>query len=333
MIPVFLASDEKFAKYMAVTIESIITATQENIEFYVLDGGITSTSKSRIIQILANTNHKLEFLNVDKSHFDNFPIKRHFSLNTYFRYLIPNIKPELNKVLYIDTDMMVVGDIKEIFDTDISEYGIGAVPYIDEYYNKGMYNDYKKNLFIPETHLYFNAGMLLINCEYWRKYNIVDLLFAKTNELKDKLDAPDQDILNIVFANSYKRLDDKYNIVVDMTCTYTDIHEYVSKLSGCYILHYTGGQKMRPWMNKNVPYESVFWALASNTPFYEDLKFDLIGNQLSSIKANLPKNSNKTKTYKVMLFGFIPILKLVKKPKKTYLKIFNFINLISIKEK
>lgn len=109
MIPIFLASDEKFVKYMAVTIESIVSGTEEAVEFYVLDGGITKSSKQRITNMLDHSKHKIEFLNIDMKYFKNFPVKRHFSINTYFRYLIPVLKPEFKKVLYVDTDMIVNG--------------------------------------------------------------------------------------------------------------------------------------------------------------------------------------------------------------------------------
>ncbi len=335
MIPVFLASDEKFAKYMAVTIESIVSGTEEAIEFYVLDGGITKSSKKRITQMLENSLHKIEFLNIDMKYFKNFPVKRHFSINAYFRYLIPVLKPEFKKVLYVDTDMIVNGNIKEIYDIEMQNYGISAVPYLDEFYNKGMYLDYKKDFDIPQEHLYFNSGLLLINCDYWRKNKIVDLLFKKTDELKEKLQAPDQDILNILFINNYKKLDDKYNIVVDLTCDYIDIFQYISQIKGCFVLHYTGGRKMRPWMNKNVPFDHLFWSYAINTPFYSDLNFELIENMIFQQNTLLSTNKleQKDSVYKILLFGFIPLLKLIKKNKKIYIKLFNCIPLLSIKEK
>jgi len=115
MIPVFLISDENYAKYTAVTIKSVLSGTKEKIDFYLLDGGISSESKKIISEIVDTAGSSIEFIPMELSLFKNFPDVAHFSLNMYFRYLIPELKPNLNKALYIDTDMIIGGDILQHF--------------------------------------------------------------------------------------------------------------------------------------------------------------------------------------------------------------------------
>ena len=332
MLPIFLSSDENYAKYMMVTIQSIIANTKEKISFYVLDGGITETNKIRLQKLVSEASHKIEFIEMDISLFKNLPDVLHFSLNAYFRYLIPILKPEINKALYVDTDMVIEGDVKEIFDIDLEGKGIGAVAYMDEDMNKKVYADYKEKLNLPQTHRYFNAGLLLIDCDYWRNNQLTEKLFQKTNELKNKLKMPDQDILNLVFKEDYKELPAQYNLVVDLTADYKNFNSYLSSLKGCFVLHYTGGRGIRPWMKSSVPGEKYFWKYAKQTSCYGDLKQELFENQLALLSHKIEHAFPKKKELVIKLCDCIPLFKIVSKNHKKRIYLFN-IPLFLVKEK
>ena len=286
-IPIFLASDENYAKYMAVTMTSIFTNTEEFIEFYILDGGITDETKKKFDELKSiKQNFSIEFINVDMSLFEKFPNLGHFSLNTYLRYLIPNLKPELDKVLYLDVDLVVKGDIKEFYSTDLEGYPIGAIPYLIE--GNIEFAEWcemlKHRIGMNQDSVYFNAGVLMIDCEYFRKHNMQKYLFDKTQEMASLLLCPDQDILNVTFENNYKTLPANYNLVIDMT----DSNIFDKYKNGFYILHYTGGKGYRPWLNSECPFADDFWISAKKTPFYnemlEDLKhYDIAKNRKNKV--------------------------------------------------
>ncbi len=328
MIPVFLISDENYVKYAAVTIKSVLSGTKEKINFYLLDGGISAESKKVIAEIINATGNSVEFIPMDLSLFQNFPNIAHFSINTYFRYLIPALKPDIHKALYIDTDMVIKGDISYIYNTDMENYGIAAVPYIQEDLKLKDFSKYKQQLGISKKHLYFNAGLLLIDCDYWRKHQIGETLMAKTAELHDKLNMPDQDILNIVFNNNYKVLPQQYNIVVDLTVKYRNFNDYIKSLNGCIVFHYTGGTETRPWMKAGIPCQKFFWNIAKQTPFYDDLFKELLFNSLARIER---KNNRIIK--RIKLFGVIPFLKICQNEHTTKVYIFDVILLYTSKIK
>ena len=332
MLPIFLSSDENYAKYLTVTLQSIIANTKEKISFYVLDGGINEVNKTRIQKLIAEAEHNIEFIEMDKSLFKNLPDILHFSLNAYFRYLIPILKPEIKKTLYVDTDMVIEGDVKEIFDIDLEGKGLGATAYMDEDMNKNVYADYKEKLSLPQTHRYFNSGLLLIDCDYWRNNQITEKLFQKTNELKDQLKMPDQDILNLVFKEDYKELPTQYNLVVDLTADYKNFNSYLSSLKGCFVLHYTGGRGVRPWMKSNVPGEKYFWKYAKQTFCYGDLKQELFENQLAILQQKIESAFPRKRIYTIKLFDLIPLFKIISKKNKKRIYLFN-IPLFLIKEK
>lgn len=332
MIPVFLASDESYAKYMAVTIQSILSNTDTPIHFCILDGGIYPETKEKLATLTHNTSHTMEFITVDLSLFNKFPDIRHFSLNTYFRYLIPLLKPDISKALYIDTDILVQGDISTLFHKSLNGYGIGAVAYMDELYAPKTYLNYKKNLGLKKEHHYFNAGVLLIDCDYWRKNNITDVLLQTTHTFKNKLKMPDQDVLNIVFHTAYSKLPSQYNLVVDLTARYHDFKKYTSELSGCLLFHYTGGNDIRPWMNKNTPNADLFWKHAKNTPFYHELQIDLITNQAHLILKKIDRIYPKSSVTNITLFDLIPLIKIKQKQGKIRVFLFGFLPILKIKK-
>ncbi len=327
MIPVFLISDENYIKYTAVTMQSVMSGTKEKISFYILDGGITPDSKEKIEQILTKTGNSVEFIPMDLKLFDKFPDIAHFSLNMYFRYLIPDLKPQLKKALYIDTDMVINGDIADIYNTDLGEYGLAAVPYLTEELKPSDLSEYKTALGLPAKHLYFNSGLLLIDCDYWRKHNISKTLMEKTAELHDKLNMPDQDVLNIVFNENYKVMPRQYNLIVDTTMLFFNVKEFIKSLTGCFVLHYTGGKAVRPWMHAKVPYYQKFWELAKQTPFYNDLLTDLLFNFMDRID-HINDNIKNIK-----LFGFIPFLKICSQDNIKRVYLFDFIPLFKTKTK
>jgi lipopolysaccharide biosynthesis glycosyltransferase len=111
-----------------------------------------------------------------------------------------------------------------------------------------------------------------MNLKYIRDNNLQQQFLEKTAELKNIITCPDQDVFNIIFENKYKVLPMKYNIVVDITSQILDIKQYIHQFSNsCFVIHYTGGQGLRPWLGGDILAE-YFWSVAQETPFYQMLK-------------------------------------------------------------
>lgn len=274
MIPIFLISDEKYAPYMCTTIVSILENTTRACSMFILDGGILPDTRQQIQETAQRYPHlhEIEFIKIDKERFANFPNLMHFSLNTYFRYLIPELKPELQKVLYIDSDMVITADVGKLFDTDMQGAPLAAVPYRDERPDLNHFvlaqkeKHIKKILGLPDSHLYFNAGLLMLDCEYFRQQGWVNKLFELTAEKANTIKYPDQDILNIIVCNNYHVLDDTWNAVIDIDKMYGVRHAELPN-----VLHFTGGAGTRPWMSLTCPYREEFDKYASKTPFANEL--------------------------------------------------------------
>lgn len=346
-IPIFLASNNKYAPFVATTVASVCYNTKSFCEFYVLDSGISNLNKKRIERLKEKFNNfSIEYLDIDLSKFSGFKLLDHISLDAYSRFFIPILKPKLNKVIYLDVDVSVLGDIKELYDINLEDYYLGAV---SEYCFIKQQRILAKRLDIKysDKKQFFNSGILLINSKKWRENNITQKLFKIQNKYNGVLEWGDQDVLIKQFYEDYLVLDTKFNLLTgQITYKNNDFSKKVGKMvdnaiKNPIIRHFETPGK--PWLtNKNFYDVNIdlqnfedFWFFAKMTDFYEILKFKYFNGLLESKKegkAIINSNCLSKKT-KLELFNIIPLLKIIRKNNKTYYKLFEFIPLLKVIDK
>ncbi|MCB5288406.1 MAG: glycosyltransferase [Candidatus Cloacimonetes bacterium] len=267
-IPVFLSSDDKFSPFVATTVTSICANTKAFVHFYVLDGGISEKNRAKIVSLKRTfTNFDLEFIKIDTNHiFKDFISLPAITLATYNRLLIPELKQNLKKVIYLDVDIIALGDIATLYNENMDGYSLAAVP--EDSYVTASTKKVKQSMELSEDHKYFNAGVLLLDCEKWNSHGITDNLFCIADKYKNQITWQDQDILNKEFDCNYKILDGRYNIM-------TEAVRKRPVQAGGIIRHFSTVWK--PW-NYNGVYGSAtvanfndFWQVAAKTPFFLEL--------------------------------------------------------------
>ena len=314
-IPVFLSSDNNFAPFIATTVCSIMENTQSFVDFYILDGGVSELNKQKIKEISRQfANFSIEFIRIDtQKEFYNFPTRVHFSLDMFTRYLIPQLKPHLNKVIYSDVDVIFNGDIKDLYEEKLNGFIIGAVPYTFGYLNPNSceIEEFHKRLNLSNEHKYFESGLLLIDGGLWRKNNITDKLIEKAKECKNIILTPDQDAFNLIFENKYQQLDNKYIVVPHRNKIMSTDIQAKKSVDNPFIYHYAGANK--PWNNASVQCAEYFWKYARRTPFYDELIFKLIMSSYKNRAFNvILENFRRIKfAVKVKLFPRIHTVLLV----------------------
>lgn len=273
-----LSSDDNFIQHLAVTVCSVLENRRSDyaIDIHILDGGISEENKNKIKQFIPKyENVKIDFYQVDESYFKDLP-KLNESLATYYRLLIPEILPSnIDKVVYLDCDIVVNLDIKELFDIDLGDYLLGAVE------DLAITNNYKRRLGINESSKYFNAGVLLLNLNLCRQYSISRELLSFSVKNSSKLILWDQDVLNRVLEDKVLFLNDKFNYIVDDYC--------VDSLGG-KVIHYSG--PVKPWnyyyIGDNKKY---YFHYFKKTP-WEDFVYkdrDFMGNLKKLYRKFIPK--------------------------------------------
>ena len=261
-IPIFLSSDNNYAPFVATTIASICDNTKSFCEFYILDGGISEDNKIKI-NALKNLfkNLSIEYIRIDVENiFKGIKLSNTITLSAFNRLLAPQLVHNIRKAIYLDVDTIAVNDITQLFNENLENYILGAVPdWIDT-------SHWKAELAISNDHIYFNSGVLLINCEKWRKsIQLQDIL--SISELYPQQTDNDQGILNKYFESNYKLLDKKYNVIF--------------KYNEVVIRHFAG--LIKPWQAdfylhpltrkpRKIANCDLFWKYARMTPFYEELQ-------------------------------------------------------------
>lgn len=238
-IHVVTAANNKYAKPLGVMIYSLLkhAGKPSRIRIYVMESDLSDKSKRRISNIAAAANAQIHFLSVEKSLFKGFKESRHITKETYYRMLIPKLLgKEVSKALYLDSDIIVKKDISKLWKTNIDDYYLAAVQ------KKDLKKKRKKKLGIPKNARYFNAGVLLINLEKWRKHHVAKKILRFSRENKSSIRFCSQDPMNAILHGKWLKINRRWN--------FTTSHARLYPKTRPFIIHYTG--KKKPWKHKHV---------------------------------------------------------------------------------
>ncbi|MBQ8419159.1 MAG: 1-acyl-sn-glycerol-3-phosphate acyltransferase [Clostridia bacterium] len=263
IIPIFYACDDTFVKYTIVSLHSIIANASKEYQYhvYVLHTGITEGMMQRLYA-LANDNFTVSFEDVTsymQSISDKLPIRDYYSKTTYYRLFIAEMFPEYTKAIYIDSDTVVQGDISKLYHTDIGDSYLGAcheqaMVQVDEY------GTYVEKVIGISRHNFFNAGVLLINCEQFRLRAVLDK-FIEYLHIYNFVVTQDEDYLNLICKDHVYWLDQRWNTEI--------FGEIPYPIEDACVLHYIMTSK--PWHYADCRHGDIFWKYAKETSVYEEI--------------------------------------------------------------
>lgn len=285
-IPVVFSVDNKYVPYLSVALQSVIQNSQphNNYDIIVLEAGISAADKHRLLtQINGKTNFSLRFANIStlSSELDNGKLYpgTHFTIATYYRFFIPQILKKYDKILYLDCDLIVLGDIAELYHTKLENNLLGATFDIEMHRmlnsQSGNLSTYLlKDLRLKSNDAYFQAGVLLFNIKQMLKEKTTERLLAFLQKVPMPLFA-DQDILNAVCQGRIKYFSNRWNFDWHIEFQTDNIayhlhnnvyQNYLQAAKNPQIIHYAGN--IKPWQRPELPLAQYFWKFALNTPFY-----------------------------------------------------------------
>lgn len=285
-VPVAIATNDYYAPYISALLLSIMEHSSEknNYDILILSHDIKDGNKKKLLGMLrGRKNFSLRFAD-PASLLDGYEFytRWHFTVETYYRLVLPELLPLYDKILYIDVDMIAVADLAELYCVDIDGGGylLAAArdPDMAGHYNgfqpdKKAYMD--KELALEDPYQYFQAGTLVMNLKEFRKTfttkEILDVAASKQWQLLD------QDILNKMCKNRVKTLDMSWNLLYDhMGMRMKEIirlapewlyREYIEARKHPKIIHYAGPEK--PWLFPEGDFAGIYWDYAKRTPYYE----------------------------------------------------------------
>lgn len=252
-INVVLATDKNYAQHATVAMASVLsnTAKPEAVRFFVIDDGIDDDNKAKMRRSVAEFSAQIDFVCADTQAFNDVFVSGNLTRAAYLRLDIPNIVPaEVKKVIYLDCDLLVLGDIAELWRFDMQGKPLAAAEDFGILSSKGKCAEKEKNLGWQSQYSYFNSGVLLLDLQQWRQENISAKLVRLITEKNFR--HHDQDALNYLFMNRWTVLPLRWNVIppvfnmmLRIVVNKTLRRKALAALADIAILHYAGGYK--PW--------------------------------------------------------------------------------------
>ncbi len=255
---ILLTIDDNFVPQLAANICSVCENNEkmDEISFFIFDNGISRSNKDSLSDFVGTYNRSITFISIA-----GFMDSLGFEFDTtgwneivLARLLMSRFLPDnINKVLYLDGDTIVRNDLGSLWETNIEEYTLGAVM-------EPTANGLRRKELGIGGRPYYNAGVLLVNLENWRKSEAEERILQYCANNAKKLFANDQDAINVVLKNEILPLSPSYNFsnvfiyypfktlhsLMPEFSTKEDFHK--AKANPC-IVHFLGEE--RPWRKGN----------------------------------------------------------------------------------
>lgn len=349
VINIGYAVSNKYVGMLAISIASIIT-NSPNLEFnfYILNSDISLDNRRKINKLKKIKNFNIEYIQINNDDFKN--MSEGISVVSNYRLKISTIKKDLDKILFLDSDIISVGDISELYNIDLDDNYIAAVvdPGVKLQYEYTIEDKEK----FPDRR--FNTGVMLANLKKWREDKIEEkILDGMIWYAKKYKNWPDQNVLNMVFKDKILEIPYIYNFcpILYQQGWYEEIKDNKIDIEKIKVVHFAGVPK--PWETTDVlqyleyvkfPYNTnkenldgtciymndIFWEYAKLTAFYEDYLYEYINkNKLEKAIKLIIKVFSMSKILSKLTIKY-NILKLFALNKKHYknklLEINNVIN-------
>jgi lipopolysaccharide biosynthesis glycosyltransferase len=261
VIRIVVTVDENYVQHLGVMLYSLALHVSVPVEVYILSPGLSQEHQDKLEACVGHCDSvTLVHIKVDLNKFASLHICRHLSSVCYVRFALGDILPDsVDKVLYLDPDLLVLSDIYALWQVDLEGKSVGAVaaPFVR----------YEKIGLAAGTP-YFNSGVLILDLRMWRESGVGERLLRKGEALGDRIFG-DQDVLNIVFQGQWKKLPLKWNkteafYVGSEQMPYPD--EEVCNAGAGGIVHFTGSCK--PWhFSCRHPKRKLYWKYLLHTPW------------------------------------------------------------------
>lgn len=265
--------DKNYVGIASVMLYSLLENNKTPTDIYIFNDDLRKEDIERINNsLLEFNNYNLIDIKINSTMFpvDTSTLTKRWGKAVFYRLLVSEFLPEtVDRALYMDTDIIVDGEIINLYNIDLKNNYIAAC--LDTEVSDLFDNS---RIGIDNANIYFNSGVVLFDIQRIRRDNILDISNINTviNNMGDNLLFPDQDLLNVIFVGKTLVLEyRKYNFLCARS-------RYSSRLLRMYgrkavIFHYGGEQWHRPWNYFYVgKFAKLFWKYALKTPYGESIK-------------------------------------------------------------
>jgi len=287
------AADEAYAMPLAVAVRSVLENLRPDahLRLFVVDGGLRARTRLRLLKSWRGFSVSITWLEPELSLLEGVPTKDYVSHAPYLRLLLPRLLPtDLQRVIYLDADLVVLGDLSELWEMALQGKACLAArdighPYISReltrpnasawererrLYRSLPITNYKELGLDPHAE-YFNSGVMLIDLDLWRRENLEEKFLQCMRNNHEHIRFWDQYVLNVVLSGRWGRLESVWNrqpfvrwIPTWQDSTF-DEEEWQRILTTPRIIHYSS--KKKPWQVPGYagPERNLFYDILSRT--------------------------------------------------------------------
>ena len=262
-----------YAEHLAVAMCSLFETNGDlRFDVYIVNSDIDRKTWDKIAMLAERYGHKLIDVRISDQALTGVVLGHHFSKANYYRLFIPE---ELGaaKALYLDSDIVVNGSIKELYEVILDDCYLAAV------INPGF--DRHEELEMSKESKYFNSGVMLLNLTKWRQDGVKARVIELVKRKPDAIQYVDQCGINSVVDGRWVEIHPKFNVQSSFFGAGAELYaqlfksgELAEALRNPVIIHYTGTSK--PWQFRNAHrYRSLYWKYLRMTPFRHYVSKDL----------------------------------------------------------
>ncbi len=204
-VDVVLITDKRYVDFTRVAMKSAIETKcpDSRYNFHIMTMELNDADKEKLKEFESD---EIKVSLLEQKEIDLFYIRgTHVSKTSLLKYYIPEVLGGLDKVLYIDADVLILHDLTKLFDTDVNDVYLAAVKDPSWFFE----NNHVVDLGLEKRGFYFNSGVMLMNLDKMRKDGLIEKLEEYTNN--NYRTYMDQDALNVLVGESVKLLDVENN--------------------------------------------------------------------------------------------------------------------------
>lgn len=278
VVQILCTTDDSYALPYGVMLTSLFENNPDSsFCIWILTDGLSEKNINLFVETSKTYAAELHFIVVDRDHYKTLPLKKNdrYSISGYYCLFAADLLPDtVSQVLYLDGDIIVLANIKDLWKTNMDNAAIAGV--LDFNYKKHTQR-------LGMTNRYINSGVLLMNLDYHRKYDITKKYKNRLSYIdshRDEFVFHDQDIFNYVCDQNINYLSVCYNFLTPFWLQNVNIQDYdnnptgIVKIREC-IIHYAGYPK--PWVTHyyDQPFNNV-WLFYYNKSKWKEQK--IVGN-------------------------------------------------------
>jgi lipopolysaccharide biosynthesis glycosyltransferase len=232
-IEVLCACDHRYLPHTATMLGSLL---QHNsfARIHLFHGKVDQRQLAKLNFVSTRYKSQIIYYDLTTRHLEGLRVDGPASIANYYRLLAPQLLPiDIDKVVYLDSDIVVRRSLANLWNVDLADYALAAV--------EDQIKSLAGELGLPAGARYFNSGVLLINLAYWRAHKVHEQAFSFILNNPLKVQYWDQDALNAILVDRWKELPDIWN--------WNEQYAYEAKypLGDPAIVHFCGVPELKPW--------------------------------------------------------------------------------------